>query len=162
MAGSLNRVQLIGNVGKDPEIRTLNNGNRVASFSLGMSERWKDRSGDTKEKTEWANVVCFNDGLVGVIEKYVEKGSKIFVEGQMQTRKYEKDGIDRYTTEVVIQNFGGQIILLGSKPEGGGSTSRDDFRGSGARSVAGRDSDRTRAYSPRESFVADLDDEIPF
>ncbi len=120
MAGSLNRVTLIGNCGKDPEIRQAGNGNRVATFSIATSESWTDKaSGERKEKTEWHNVVVWNDGLIGVIEKYVKKGSKVMVEGQMQTRKWEKEGIERYTTEVVLQGFGGQLILLGDAGGGG-------------------------------------------
>jgi single-strand DNA-binding protein len=158
MAGSLNKVALIGNVGKDPEIRTMNNGNRVASFSMAMTDSWKDKGGEKKEKTEWANVVCFNDGLIGVIDSYVSKGSKLYVEGKLQTRKYEKDGSDRYITEVVL-DFGAQLILLGDK---GGSrddsrdNGRDDRRGGGS---SGGYEDRSRS-APKEDFP--LDDEIPF
>lgn len=163
MAGSLNKVSLIGNVGKDPEIRSMNNGNRVASFSMAMTESWKDRSGEKKERTEWANVVCFNEGLVGVIDSYVSKGSKLYVEGKLQTRKYEKDSIDRYTTEVVL-DFGAQLILLGDKGGGSRDDSRDDrgddrTRGGGG---GGGYSGGSRGYGsgPKEDFP--LDDEIPF
>jgi single-strand DNA-binding protein len=151
---SLNSVQLIGNVGKDPEIRTLNNGNRVASFSLALSESWRDKAtGEKKERTEWANVVVFNDGLVGVIENYVSKGDKIYVQGAMQTRKWEKDGIDRYTTEVVLQAFNGKLILLGGKPKGEQRGSDDDYS-SGFSTGGGKSS------GPKESY--DLNDDIPF
>lgn len=116
MAASLNRVTLIGNLGKDPEIRSLNNGNRVASFSLAVTETWKDRSGERKEKTEWIPVVIFSDGIVGVAEKYLRKGSKCLIEGKFQTRKWQdQSGGDRYMTEVVVPQFGGNLILLDSR-----------------------------------------------
>jgi single-strand DNA-binding protein len=155
MAGSLNKVQLIGNVGKDPEIRSLKNGDRVASFSVAMTEKWKDRDGDSQEKTEWANVVVFNDGLAGVIERYVQKGSKVYVEGKFTTRKWtDKDGIDRYSTEVVLSQFAGQIILLGGGQESSGERSgrRDDRR----------ETRRDTGRGSRDSFSDDLDDDIPF
>ena len=120
MAGSLNRVTLVGNCGKDPEIRSTQSGAKVASFSVATSESWKDKTtGEKKERTEWHNIVVWGDALVGVIEKYVSKGSKLMVEGQMQTRKWEKDGVDRYSTEVVVQGFDGRLLLLGD-PKGGG------------------------------------------
>lgn len=155
MAGSLNRATLIGNVGADPEMRSLNNGARVANLRIATSESWKDKhSGEKKERTEWHRVVVFNEGLVGVIEKYVQKGSKILVEGQIQTRKWEKDGVDMYSTEIVIQAFGGQLILLGGKSDGGGSSDGGYSR---------RETSQPRGGSTqREDFAADLDDEIPF
>jgi single-strand DNA-binding protein len=114
---SLNRVMLIGSLGRDPEIRTLNNGERVANFSVATSERWK-KDGEQKEKTEWHNVVVFNDGLATICEKYLKKGSKIYIEGSIQTRKWtDKDGNERYSTEIVIQRFGGNIVLLSGKDE---------------------------------------------
>lgn len=146
MAGSLNRVQLIGNVGKDPEIRKLDNGNQVANFSLAMGESWKDKDGNKQERTEWANIVVWGDGLVSVIEKYVKKGSKLFVEGKFVTRKYEKDGSDRYTTEVVLSGFGSQLILLG---DGGGGSDRAPA------------SDRPPAGRPGADRGG-MDDDIPF
>lgn len=118
MAGSVNKVILVGNVGKDPEIRSLNNGDRVASLSLATSESWRDKSsGERKEKTEWHRVVVFNDGLVKVIESYVKKGTTLYLEGSLQTRKYEQNGVEKYTTEVTIQKFGGQLVLLGGPKE---------------------------------------------
>lgn len=151
MAGSLNRVQLIGNVGKDPEIRKLDNGNRVANFSLAMGEQWKDKDGNKQERTEWANIVVWGDGLVSVIERYVKKGSKLFVEGKFVTRKYEKDGQDRYTTEVVLSGFGSQLILLGDS--GGGS----DRPPAANEPPAGRPQANRPAFEP-----GGLDDDIPF
>lgn len=121
---SLNRATLIGNVGRDPEIKSLNNGSRVASLSVATSETWKDKStGEKKERTEWHRVTVWNDGLIGVIERFVKKGSKVMIEGQIQTRKYENDGVDHYATEIVLQGFGGQLILLGDKPSDSGSGS---------------------------------------
>src|ERR1700761_8586618 len=111
---SLNMFQGIGNVGKNPEIRTLNSGDKVANFSLAMTEKWKDKtSGEKKEKTEWLNVAVFGDGLVGVIDRYVKKGSKLYVQGAIQTRKYEKDGRDHYATELIVRGMNGKIVLLG-------------------------------------------------
>lgn len=114
---SVNRVILVGRVGKTPDIRKTNSGTEIASFSLATSESWKDRdSGDRKEKTEWVNISVFNENLVNVVKNYVNVGSQLYIEGKLQTRKYEKDGVDRYVTEVVLQNFGGTIVLL-NKPE---------------------------------------------
>lgn len=114
MAGSLNKVQLIGNLGADPEIRSTNSGGKVATFSLATSDTWKDKAtGEKKERTEWHRVVVWNEGLVGIVDKYLAKGDRAYVEGQLQTRKYEKDGIERWTTEVVLSGFGGTILLMG-------------------------------------------------
>lgn len=161
MAGSVNKVILIGRVGKDPDIRTMNSGDRVASFSLATSETWRDKSsGERKEKTEWHNVVIFNENLVKIVENYVKKGAAIYVEGALQTRKYEKEGSDRYVTEIVLKAFNGTLTLLGSKPDGdsgggerreqsqqrqGGGGGGDGFSGGGGR---------------KESY--DLNDDIPF
>ena len=111
MAGSVNKVILVGNVGNDPEIRTFGNGGKVANFSLATSENWRDKqSGERKEKTEWHRVAVFNDGLVGVIERYVKKGSKLYVEGKLQTRKWtDNSGQEKYTTEIVLQGYGGTL-----------------------------------------------------
>lgn len=111
---SVNKVILVGNVGKDPEIRRTSDGTPVASFSLATSDRWKDKAtGERKERTEWHNVVVFNEQLVGIVERYVKKGSRLYVEGKLQTRKWtDKNGQDRYTTEVVLQPFRGEIQLL--------------------------------------------------
>ena len=148
MAGSLNRVQLIGNCGADPEIRSVNGGSKVANFRIATSESWKDKNtGEKKERTEWHSIVVWNDGLVGVIEKYVKKGSKVMVEGQLQTRKWEKDGVERYTTEVVLQGFGGSLLLLGDSGGGGNRPPPAD------QPPVGNDAGRTQR---------ELDDEIPF
>ena len=112
----LNQCQFIGNLGKDPEIRTTQNGAKVANFSLAVSESWKDKSGQKQERTEWVNVVVWSDGLVGVIEKYLSKGSKVFISGKMQTRKWEdKSGATKYMTEIVLQGFDAKLIMLGGK-----------------------------------------------
>lgn len=119
MSNSLNKVTLIGNLGRDPEIRMTQNGNKIANLAIATSESWKDKqSGEQKEKTEWHNVVIFDEVLAGVAEKYLTKGRKVYLEGSLQTRKWEKDGVDRYTTEVVLQRFSSTLILLDPKPSG--------------------------------------------
>jgi len=122
MAGSLNKVMLIGNLGADPEIRTFQNGGKVANLRIATSESWKDRqTGERREKTEWHTVAIFSEGLVGVVERYVKKGSKVFIEGQLETRKWQdQTGNDRYSTEVVIRNFGGTLTMLDGASGGGG------------------------------------------
>lgn len=114
---SLNLVQLIGNLGKDPEIRSTQDGKEIANMTLATSESWKDKStGERKEKTEWHRVTVFNDGLVGVVKNYLKKGAKIYISGQLQTRKWvDKDGAERYSTEIVLSNFGSQLIMLDGK-----------------------------------------------
>jgi single-strand DNA-binding protein len=120
MAGSVNKVILIGNCGKDPEIRSTQGGKEIASFSLATSESWKDRDGQRQSRTHWHNIVVFNEGLVRVIRDYVRKGSKLYIEGALQTRKWQtQSGEDRYSTEVVLQNFNGTLTLLDSKKDGG-------------------------------------------
>ena len=148
MAGSMNRVTLVGNVGKDPEIRSLQNGGKVANFSVATSEQWKDKNGEKQERTEWHNCVVWNEGLVGVIEKYVKKGSKLLVEGQMQTRKWQdQSGADRWSTEVVLSGFGGQLILLG------------DAKGGGDRPPAQGEPPAGRPGANRQQ---DMADDVPF
>jgi single-strand DNA-binding protein len=116
---SVNKVILVGRVGKDPEIRHTNDGKAIVSLSLATSENWKTKDGDKKEKTEWHKIVSFNEGLNKVIEQYVKKGSQIYIEGQLQTRKWtDKDGVEKYSTEIVLQNFNGTLTLLGGKPDG--------------------------------------------
>ncbi|MDR1982395.1 MAG: single-stranded DNA-binding protein [Holosporaceae bacterium] len=123
MAGSINKVILVGNLGKDPEIRSTQDGSKVASFSVATSEYWKDKvSGERKDKTEWHRVVIFNPNLADICEKYLHKGSKIYVEGQLQTRKWQdQSGNDRYSTEVVLSKFRGELTLLDSRSEGSSS-----------------------------------------
>ena len=120
MAYSINKVTLLGNVGKDPDIRTFQNGGKVANFTLATSESWKDKAtGEKRNHTEWHNVVVQNEKLVEIVEKYVKKGSKLHIEGKLETRKYSKDGGDRYITEVVLYPIGGEIVLLDAKAASG-------------------------------------------
>jgi single-strand DNA-binding protein len=124
MAGSLNKVTLIGNLGKDPEVRSTQNGNKVCNLTVATSESWKDKStGEKKEQTEWHRVVIWNENLIGVVEKYATKGMKVYVEGKLQTKKYtDKDGVEKYTTEVVLNNFDGKVLFLSDNRNGGGAT----------------------------------------
>ena len=133
MAGSVNKVILIGNLGRDPEVRRLNSGEPVCNMRIATSETWRDKaSGERRERTEWHNVVIFNDNLVKVAEQFLKKGSKVYVEGQLQTRKYQdRDGQERYTTEVVLQRFRGELTLLDSRGEG--APGDDGERGGGER-----------------------------
>ena len=157
MSGSVNKVILVGNLGRDPEIRTLNSGDRVANLSIATSEQWRDRnSGERRERTEWHRVVIFNDNLVKVAENFLRKGSKVYLEGALQTRKYEQGGQEKFSTEVVLQKFRGELTMLDGKGEGGG-------REEGGYSSGGYSSGpRNQSSGPKESFSADLDDEIPF
>ena len=124
MAGSLNKVMLIGNLGADPEIRSFQNGGKVANLRIATSESWKDRNtGERQERTEWHSVAIFSEGLVDVVERYLKKGSKVYIEGQLQTRKWQdQQGNDRYSTEVVIRGFNGSLIMLDSQGGGGGGS----------------------------------------
>jgi single-strand DNA-binding protein len=164
MAGSVNKVILVGNLGKDPEIRTLTSGDRVANLTLATSETWRDRqSGERKEKTEWHRVVIFNDNLVKVAESYLKKGSKVYLEGSLQTRKWtDQSGAEKYSTEVVLQKFRGELTMLDGK--GGGSEDRDEggYSAGGYSGGGFQPAQRAQPSGPRESFSADLDDEIPF
>lgn len=172
MAGSVNKVILIGNVGKDPEIRSFNNGGKVANLTLATSETWKDRNtGERKEKTDWHNIAIFSEGLVGVVERYVKKGAKLYIEGALKTRKWQdRDGNDRYTTEVVLQGFNGTLTMLdGANSQGGGGGSRGNYNqdsggGYGGGQSGGSQGGGQRSASamdgPKEDF--DLDDDIPF
>jgi single-strand DNA-binding protein len=157
MSGSVNKVILVGNLGRDPEIRTLNSGDKVANLSVATSETWRDRtSGERRERTEWHRVVIFNDNLVKVAENYLRKGSKVYVEGALQTRKFQdQSGQEKYTTEVVLQKFRGELTMLDGRGEGGGASEGGDFGGYSS-------GPRQQASGPKESFSADLDDEIPF
>lgn len=148
---SLNKVQLIGNLGKDPEVRTFNNGGKVCNFSIATSEEWRDKqTREKKSKTEWHNISVLSDGLVGICERYLKKGSKVYIEGKLQTRKWkDRDGNDRYSTEVALSSFGSKLIMLGGN-EGGD-------RSSGSRS---NNQSSRREEPSKEDF--DLDDEIPF
>ena len=152
MAGSVNKVILVGNLGKDPEVRRMTSGDPVVNLSVATSETWRDKSsGERKEKTEWHRVVIFNKNLAEVAEKYLRKGSKVYVEGSLQTRKWtDKDGQEKYSTEIVLQNFRGELTMLDSKGEGGGSGGGGSYGGSGA------------SDAPASFDRSDMDDEIPF
>lgn len=157
MAGSVNKVILIGNLGRDPEIRTLNSGDRVANLRIATSESWRDKaSGERKEKTEWHQVVVFNEHIVKTCENYLKKGSTIYVEGALQTRKYtDQQGVEKYSTEVVLQKFGGVLTMLGGKPQGESERGQGDDYSSGF-STGGAN----KPSGQRESY--DLNDDIPF
>ncbi|MGD9815703.1 MAG: single-stranded DNA-binding protein [Hyphomonadaceae bacterium] len=159
MAGSVNKVILVGNLGKDPEVRRLNNGDPVVNLSVATSETWRDKqSGERKEKTEWHRVVIFNENIAKVAEQYLKKGSTVYIEGQLQTRKYEQNGVEKYSTEVVLQKYRGELTMLGGKGDGGGGRSYDD----GGDSFGSSSGKKRVSDGPRESFNQDLDDEIPF
>jgi len=166
MAGSVNKVILVGNLGADPEIRTLNSGDRVANLRVATSETWRDRnSGERKERTEWHRVVIFNDNLVKVAEQYLRKGSKIYLEGAIQTRKWQdQSGQEKFSTEVVLQKFRGELTMLDGRGEGGGDRDEGGYGGgySGGGGGGFSSGPRQQSSGPREDFSADLDDEIPF
>ncbi|APW71599.1 single-stranded DNA-binding protein [Sphingopyxis granuli] len=184
MAGSVNKVILIGNLGADPEIKSFQNGGRIANIRIATSESWKDRmTGERKERTEWHNVVINGDGLVGVVERYLKKGSKVYVEGSLRTRKWQdRDGNDRYTTEVVIAGMGGALTMLDGAPGGGGSRGGGDWGGGGGSgsgdswgqgggggssggggwNQGGGASGGGGGGGGRPPFDDDLDDDVPF
>lgn len=139
MSGSVNKVILVGRLARDPEIRSLNNGDRVCNLSVATSETWRDKaSGEKKEKSEFHRVVIFNDNIVKVCENYLKKGSTVYLEGALVTRKYEQNGVEKYATEVVIQKFGGQLVMLGGKS---GDDDGDRFRQGGSGGMAGSEDD---------------------
>jgi single-strand DNA-binding protein len=165
MAGSVNKVILVGNLGKDPESRTFSNGGKVVSFSVATSENWKDRtSGERKEKTEWHNVSIFSEGLARVAEQYLRKGSKVYLEGQLETRKWQdQSGNDRYSTEVVLRNFNSSMVLLDGRGEGGGGgrSGGSDDGGFGSGGYGGGNRGGQSRPAPA-AFDNDLDDDVPF
>ncbi len=159
MAGSVNKVILVGNLGKDPEVRHTQDGKAIVSFSVATSENWRDKStGEKKEKTEWHRVVIFSEGLAKVAEQYLKKGQTVYIEGQLQTRKWtDKDGVEKYSTEIVLQNYNSVMHMIGGRPGGGSDTSSaggDEFGQSSPM-------DRPRGGA-KQSFARDLDDEVPF
>ena len=159
MAGSVNKVILIGNLGADPEIRSLTSGDRVANLRIATSETWRDRaSGERKEKTEWHRVVVFNENIVKVCEQYLRKGAKVYVEGAIQTRKWQdQSGVEKFSTEIVLQKFRGELTMLDGRGDNAGDSEGGGYNGgfsSGPRAQT--------SAAPREDFSADLDDEIPF
>ena len=174
MAGSLNKVMLIGNLGADPEIRSFQNGGKVANLRIATSETWKDRNtGERQERTEWHTVAIFSEGLVGVVERYLRKGSKVYIEGQLQTRKWQdQSGNDRYSTEIVIRGLGGTLTMLDSASGGGGGGQRGggNWDQGGGQSSGGGDNRRSGGGSSGGgsggsgggSNYDDLDDDIPF
>ena len=171
MSGSVNKVILVGNLGADPDVRSFNNGGKVVNLSVATSERWRDKqSGEQRERTEWHRVAIFNDRLGDVAERYLRKGSSVYLEGQLETRKWQdQSGQDRYTTEVVLRQYRGELTLLGSRNDGGGDSmgqgprsygnqGRDDFGGGSASgSGGGFGQNNTGGGAP-----LDLDDDIPF
>jgi single-strand DNA-binding protein len=163
MAG-VNKVILVGNLGDDPEVRSLNNGGEVVNMRVATSESWKDRDGNKQERTEWHRVVIFNENLGKVAKSYLKKGSKVYLEGQIQTRKWtDQSGADRYSTEVVLQRFRGELVLLDSRGSGGGGGyggGGDDYGDAGGNDFGG--SAPRQQPKPQPAFDTDLDDDVPF
>jgi single-strand DNA-binding protein len=167
MAGSVNKVILVGNLGADPEVRNLPSGGKVVNLSIATSESWKDRNtGERREKTEWHRVVIFNEGLCKIVEQYLKKGSKIYLEGALQTRKWtDKDGNEKYTTEVVLQGFNSSLTMLDGRSGGGGGASSDndgEFGSSGSGMGGGGGSPRRQPAMAGGKNSDMGDDEIPF
>ncbi len=166
MAGSVNKVILIGNLGRDPEIRTFQNGGKVCNLAVATSENWKDKqSGERKERTEWHRVAIFNEGLVRIAEQYLRKGSKVYLEGQLETRKWtDQQGIEKYTTEITLRPYRGELTMLDGRGEGGSGSGGGYGSGGGG----GYDNNGGPSYggggfsSGGSNFNNDLDDEIPF
>jgi single-strand DNA-binding protein len=162
MAG-VNKVILVGNLGDDPEVRSLNNGGEVVNMRVATSESWKDRDGNKQERTEWHRVVIFNENLGRVAKSYLKKGSKVYLEGQIQTRKWtDQSGADRYSTEVVLQRFRGELVLLDSRGSGGGGYGGggDDYGDAGGGDFGG--GAPRQQPKPQPAFDTDLDDDVPF
>ena len=157
MAGSINKVILIGNLGRDPEVRRMQDGRAIVTLSIATSESWRDKNtGERKEKTEWHRVVIFNDNIAKVAEKYLHKGSKVYLEGQLQTRKWtNKEGQEQYSTEVVLQRFRSEMVLLDGRGADAGAMEGGAAGGGGRKAVAG-------GRGEARDFPADPDDEIPF
>ena len=154
MSGSVNKVTLVGNLGRDPEIRAMQNGDKIVQLSVATSDRWKDKnSGEQRERTEWHRVVIFNDALGKIAEQYLKKGSTVYLEGQLQTRKWtdQQSGQEKYTTEVVLQRYRGELTLLGSRPENQISHDKQNDQ-----------IDQSNQVSMSDDIASDLDDEIPF
>jgi single-strand DNA-binding protein len=176
MAGSVNKVILVGNLGNDPESRSLGNGGEVVNLSVATSENWKDRDGNKQERTEWHRVVIFNENLGKVAKSYLRKGSKVYLEGQLQTRKWQDNsGQDKYSTEVVLQRFRGELVLLDARGGGGGGGGGEDYgdsfgggsgggfgggSGGGGGNYGG--GSRQQSRPPAAAFDSDLDDDVPF
>ena len=169
MAGSVNKVILVGNLGKDPEARSMNNGGEVVSFSLATTETWNDKQGSRQEKTEWHNIVIFNENLGRVAKQYLKKGGKVYLEGQLQTRKWtDRDNNERYTTEVVLQRFRGELVMLSGRDGGGqgggfgGGRESGGWGGGDDRGGGGNFAGSGGGRSAPGAFDSDLDDDVPF
>jgi single-strand DNA-binding protein len=165
MAGSVNKVILVGNLGNDPDVRTMQSGGKVVNLSIATSESWKDKnSGERQERTQWHRVVIFNDNLATVAERYLKKGAKVYIEGQLETRKYtDKDGQEKYTTEVVLRPFRGELTMLDSRSGGGSGFGGANDMGGGMGGGADYGSPApARAASGGGARIDDMDDEIPF
>lgn len=173
MSGSVNKVILIGNLGRDPEIRSFQNGGKVANLRIATSENWRDRNtGERRERTEWHSVAIMSEGLVGVVERFLKKGSKVYIEGQLETRKWQdQSGQDRYTTEIVLRNFGGTLVMLDGRSGSGGGGYGGDSGGYGAGSDGGYPGDYGGGQSSGGQSSggqsggparAEFDDDIPF
>ena len=161
MAGSVNKVILLGNLGRDPEVRSTQDGTKIVNLNIATSERWKDRnSGEQRERTEWHRVVIFNENLARIAEQYLRKGSTVYLEGQLQTRKWtDQQGVEKYTTEVVLQRYRGELTLLGSRNEGAAALSSDSGAMPSGIGAAGMTSGTA---IPPMVGSDDLDDDIPF
>lgn len=166
MAGSVNKVILVGNLGRDPEVRTMQDGNPVVNLSVATSENWRDKNtGERREKTEWHRVVIFNENLAKVAQNYLKKGSKVYVEGQLQTRKWtDQSGVEKYSTEVVLQRFRGELTMLDGRNDGAGGGFSDNQSSYGGQQQGGASSGGGfgGGTSAPAGGAADLDDEIPF
>ena len=160
MAGSVNKVILVGNLGKDPEVRRMGSGDPVVNLSVATSETWRDKaSGEKKERTEWHRVVIFNEALAKVAESYLRKGSKVYIEGQLQTRKYEQNGVEKYSTEIVLQRYRGELTILDSRNSGDAGSMDEMSGGDHGRSAQ---VERRPAAASASKYSEALDDDIPF
>lgn len=157
MAGSINKVIIVGNLGKDPEVRSTNSGDKIANLRIATSEQWRDKAtGEKKEKAEWHSVVCFNDNITKVCENYLKKGSTVYIEGKLQTRKWtDNQGVEKYSTEIVLDRFDGKLVMLGGR-DGSSSDRQDSGNISGVDGCGGAN----KPQRPREHY--DPNDEIPF
>ena len=161
MAGSVNKVILVGNLGKDPEVRTFQNGGKVCNFSIATSENWKDKNtGERQEKTQWHNIAVFSEPLANIAEQYLKKGSSVYIEGQLQTQKWQdQSGQDRYTTKVVMRPYSSQLTMLGSRNDNGAN---DSFNNNVENSGYDQNTTNISSGNNQPDINNDLDDEIPF
>ena len=165
MSGSLNKVTLIGNLGSDPEIKAMQNGDKIVNLSIATSDRWKDKTtGEQRERTEWHRVVIFNDALGRIAEQYLKKGSTIYIEGQLQTRKWtdQQSGQEKYTTEVVLQRYRGEITMLGARPDNSFSNQSQGTVSNQSQSSNEQSNFQETNQNQVSNIASDLDDEIPF